>query len=85
MRLFENNFHPLCNAVLASNIVAKMEIYVRKVVLKLKFNIVKRGFAGILDTRKSKKSFNFFFLEKVAFEKKEVQLMTKKFRSLGSE
>ena len=68
---------------MASNIVAKMEIYVRKVVLKLKFNIVKRGFTGILDTLEKKALI--FFLEKVAFEKKEVQLMTKKFRSLGAE
>ena len=41
----------MCNAILDSHIVAKMEIYVWKVVLKQKFNLLREDYQGFEDTK----------------------------------
>ena len=48
---FFGDFQALCNAVLDSYIVAKMEIYVRKVVLEQKFNLLREDYQGFEDTK----------------------------------
>ena len=49
--IFFDDFQTMCNAILDSHIVAKMEIYVWKVVLKQKFNLLREDYQGFEDTK----------------------------------